>query len=180
MQVPSVNAEKNRLQSFTALVEEYGPALQRLIFGYEASAEDRRDLYQEILVALWLALPSFEERASLKTWLFRIAHNVAASHSLRALRRNRISRRTVDELVERPTSTDGESAAESHILVEELACVVRALRPMDRQIVLLFLEGLKTSEISDVTGLSETNVTTRVSRLRATLRDQFQERHRND
>jgi RNA polymerase sigma-70 factor (ECF subfamily) len=144
--------------------------LQRLTLGYEASAEARQELQQEILVALWQALPGFEGRSSLKTWVFRIAHNVSATHSLRARRRPKTSWRSLDELEELASFTSGETAALSAIQVEELARLVRELRSLDRQLVLLFLEGFAPKEIAEVTGLSETNVSTKLSRLRGLLR----------
>jgi RNA polymerase sigma-70 factor (ECF subfamily) len=159
---------------FAELIREHGPALQRLTLGYEAGAEARRDLQQEIHVALWRALPGFEGRSSLKTWVFRIAHNVSASHLLRARRRPASRWQSLEELAEQPSSSDGESAALSRIGVEALGRLLRDLRSLDRQLVLLFLEGFSPSEIADVTGLSDTNVTTKLSRLRAVLRAQLE------
>ena len=160
--------------AFTALVREHGPALQRLTFGYEAAPEARRDLQQEILVALWRALPSFEGRSSLKTWVFRIAHNVSASHLLRARRSPATRWQSLEELAEPASAADGESAALSRLGVDALGRLLRELRALDRQLVLLFLEGFSPSEIADVTGLSDTNVTTKLSRLRAVLRAQLE------
>jgi RNA polymerase sigma-70 factor (ECF subfamily) len=154
---------------FEALVTEYAPALSRLTLGYEASPEARRDLHQEILVALWRALPGFEGRSSIKTWVLRVAHNVAASHALRAHRRRASQWRSLEELGELRGAGDEESAL-SRLQLDELARRVRELKPLDRQLVLLFLEGFSPQEMAEVTGLSETNVTTKLSRLRAALR----------
>lgn len=166
---------------FEELLKQYGPALQRLTLGYEASPEARRDLQQEIWVALWRALPSFEGRSSMKTWVFRIAHNVSASHLLRA-RRSRTSRwQSLEDLADRPElAASGESAALSRIGVELLGRMLRELGALDRQLVLLFLEGFSPREIADVTGLSETNVSTKISRLRALLRARFEGGHSDD
>jgi RNA polymerase sigma-70 factor, ECF subfamily len=160
--------------AFRQLLREHGPALQRLTLGYEAASEARRDLQQEIHVALWRALPSFEGRSSLKTWVFRIAHNVAASHLLRARRRPASRWQSLEDLAEQSSSTDGESAALARMGVETLGQLLRDLRALDRQLVLLFLEGFSPSEIAEVTGLSDTNVTTKLSRLRAVLRAQLE------
>lgn len=162
------------VERFERLVQQHGPALQRLTLGYEASAELRRDLYQEILVALWRALPSFEGRASLRTWVYRVAHNVAASHVIRA-RRHRAQRwQRLEDLPEPPAAARAEPAALSALGVETLGRLLRELAPLDRQLVLLFLEGFTPSEIAEVTGLSSTNVSTRLSRLRASLRRQLE------
>jgi len=68
----------------------HGAALSRLARAYEAEPEKRADLLQEIHVALWRSLGGFNGSCSLRTWVFRIAHNVAASHVLRERRRNRV------------------------------------------------------------------------------------------
>jgi RNA polymerase sigma-70 factor (ECF subfamily) len=166
------------LQSFEELVRDHGRALDRLTLGYEASLEARRDLKQEILVAIWRALPSFERRSSLATWVFRIAHNVAASHLIRA-RRRATRWQSLDELAELPSSGDGRSAVFSRMTVDELGRLIRGLRSLDRQLVLLFLEGFSPREIAEVTGLSDTNVTTKLSRLRAVLRAELDGGERN-
>jgi RNA polymerase sigma-70 factor, ECF subfamily len=64
----------------------HGPALDRLARSYEANPEDRRDLLQEIHLALWRSFETFEARCSLRTWVYRVAHNVAASHVIRSRR----------------------------------------------------------------------------------------------
>src|SRR5215472_18465713 len=66
--------------------EAYGAALERLARAYEADAELRRDLLQEIHVALWRSFSGFDGRCSLRTWIYRVAHNVGASHAIRQQR----------------------------------------------------------------------------------------------
>ena len=160
---------------FQAIVRQHGAAIERLCLGYEASSEARRDLYQDILAALWRALPSFEARCSVKTWVYRIAHNVAASHVIRARRRAESRWQSLDDLDDLTGASDGEASALSHLRLEALANAIRKLNPLDRQLVLLFLEGFSPGEIADVTGLSNTNVSTKLSRLRALLRDELEE-----
>jgi RNA polymerase sigma-70 factor (ECF subfamily) len=176
-QIPQESDRASDVPRFEELVREHGAALQRLTLGYEASPEARRDLHQEILVALWRALPSFEGRSSLKTWVFRVAHNVSATHLLRARRRPANRWLSLEDLAEQPARLDGESVALSRIGVEALGRMVRDLTSLDRQLVLLFLEGFSPGEIADVTGLSDTNVSTKLSRLRAVLRAQLRGGH---
>lgn len=159
---------------FEELIHEHGAALDRLTLGYEASVEARRDLKQEILVALWRALPSFEGRSSLRTWAFRVAHNVATSHLIRA-RRSSVGRwQSLEDMAELPSAEDAERTVLSRVNVARLGLLIRELRSLDRQLVLLFLEGFSPHEIAEVTGLSDTNVTTKLSRLRALLRAELE------
>jgi RNA polymerase sigma-70 factor (ECF subfamily) len=68
----------------------YGPALDRLARAYEANPEERRDLLQEIHLALWRSFEGFDGRCSLRTWVYRVAHNVATSHVIRQRKKNSV------------------------------------------------------------------------------------------
>jgi RNA polymerase sigma-70 factor (ECF subfamily) len=172
--VLAAGARASEIDRFEELIREHGAALDRLTLGYEASVEARRDLKQEILVALWRALPSFEGRSSLKTWAFRVAHNVATSHLIRARRSSLRRWQSLEEVAELPSAADAERTVLSRMNVERLGLLLRELRAVDRQLVLLFLEGFSPREIAEVTGLSDTNVTTKLSRLRAVLRAELE------
>ena len=155
---------------FHALVAEYSAALSRLARGYEADATRQQDLIQEILVALWSALPSFEGRSSTRTWLYRIAHNVAVSHVIKR-GRDRLARAIPieddDAIV--LLARDAAREIEGRDAVQRLGALVRALRPADAQLIMLYLEGLEHAEIADVTGLSRENVAVKVHRIKAAL-----------
>lgn len=146
-------------------MRDFTPALWRLSRGYEHDAEKRRDLHQDMLVAIWRALPSFEGRSSLRTFVLRVAHNTACAHVARS---KRIS---VEQLVS--LEQVDESSPETRLDVERLAELVRSLAPIDRQSILLHLEGLEPAEIAEVTGLTKTNVTTKVHRIKALLVKRF-------
>jgi RNA polymerase sigma-70 factor (ECF subfamily) len=157
---------------FRALVAEHGAAIGRLARGYEADEGRQQDLVQEILVAIWSALPRFEGRSSLRTWLYRIAHNVAVSHALKG-RRDRLVRAVpIDDfddegLIEAVRSATRE--VEGRDAIQRLAALVRALRPVDAQVILLYLEGLEHAEISEVTGLSRDNIAVKIHRIKTAL-----------
>ncbi|WP_437630350.1 RNA polymerase sigma factor [Sorangium sp. So ce854] len=155
---------------FAELVDEFSSPIARLARGYEADESRRLDLQQEIWTAVWRALPAFEGRSSHRTWIYRIAHNVATTEALRG-RRDRLKRATpLESVAGRPEpSRDVERAAEGREALLRLEASVRALRPLDRQLVLLFLEGFERGEIAEITGLSPENVSVRLSRLRAEL-----------
>jgi RNA polymerase sigma-70 factor (ECF subfamily) len=156
--------------TFAALVDEFSSPIARLARGYEADESRRLDLQQEIWTAVWRALPTFEGRASYRTWLYRVAHNVATTEVLRG-RRDRLRRATQLESAagDPEPGPDVERAAEDREALLRLEARVRALRPLDRQLVLLFLEGFERGEIAEITGLAPDNVSVRLSRLRAEL-----------
>ena len=161
-------------ETFLRLIEQYEPALRRLAGAYMEQGADREDLFQEIAMALWQAIPKFRGESSERTWLYRIAHNVSISSSAK-LRRVGQREESIPESFDRPSAL---SDAEQELLREEkrrrLTDSIRDLPAIDRQIVLLHLEHLSYGEIEEVTGLSETAIATRLTRVREKLKEKIQ------
>lgn len=151
----------------------YGPALERLARAYEADSEIRRDLLQDIHVALWRSFEGFDGRCSLRTWIYRVAHNVAASHVLRQ-RRSR-SLVGLEELENLPDAASGPQAADRSQALGRLLSLIQRLKPLDRHVILSYLEGLDAASIGDITGLSSGNVATKIHRIKGLLARRFQE-----
>jgi RNA polymerase sigma-70 factor (ECF subfamily) len=159
---------------YEAAVAEYGPALVRLAQSYERDPDRRQDLLQDIHFALWRSFTSFDQRCSLRTWTYRVAHNVASSHVLRDRRRSARPLVGLEALEQSPSQ---EEAPEEHLAGrldaerrrEQLVALIERLAPPDRQLILLYLEGLDAASISEVTGLSTANVATKVHRLKGVL-----------
>lgn len=163
----------SREDLYEEAVRTYGPALGRLARAYEANAEARRDLLQEIHLGLWRSLESFDARCSLRTWLYRVAHNVASSH-VDADRRTKARQLvSIDGIDVRDDRADAASLADRQIALEKLMTLIRDLKPLDRQVMLLFLEGEGVAEIAEVTGLSPGNVATKVHRIKNVLIGRF-------
>jgi RNA polymerase sigma-70 factor, ECF subfamily len=154
---------------YSQAVAESGGALQRLARAYEADPEKQRDLLQEIHLELWLSLKSFDQRCSLRTWVYRVAHNVAADHIVRS---RRISARLVDlEAVEHlPGYQNWRLDADQQLSVTALLELIYRLKPLDRQVVLLYLEGETAASIGETTGLGARNVATKLHRIKKLLR----------
>jgi RNA polymerase sigma-70 factor, ECF subfamily len=151
----------------------YGAALSRLAHAYEAEPETRRDLLQEIHIAIWKSLASFNGCCSLRTWVFRVAHNVAASHVLRERRRHRVRMVGIEELDVDHVTPDSLQEVAEHQAVARLTELIRQLIPVDRQVILSYLEGMDAEAISALTGLSASNVATKVHRIKELLRKRF-------
>ena len=147
-------------------VAAYGPALARLARAYEADAEKRRDLLQEIHFQLWRSFQRFDARCSMRTWVYRVAHHVAASHVLR-------ERRTFAKLVNledlEPLPDPGLTASDRSLNLERLAALIQRLKPLDRQIIVSYLEDMDAASIAEITGLSPANVAMRIHRIKNVL-----------
>lgn len=161
---------------YAEAARDYGSALERLARAYERDADRRQDLLQEIHVGLWRSLARFDRRCSLRTWVYRVAHNVATSHVIRPKAHARMFVPAEDlEAVTDPI--DREDLLDRQRALDKLYELIRGLRPVDRQVMLLYLEEVDAAAIGEITGLSAGNVATRIHRLKQVLSERF---HRKD
>ena len=160
---------------YTAAARSFGAAIERLARGYEADAELRRDLVQEIHAALWRSFAYFEGQCSERSWVYRVAHNVAVTHVMtrRRLRPEALS--DLDEIAALAAPGDTEAETDERRIVDRLLATIHRLKPADRQVMLLYLEDVTAAEIGEVTGLSANAVAVRVHRVKALLAGQFNE-----
>jgi RNA polymerase sigma-70 factor (ECF subfamily) len=153
-------------------INQYGAALDRLVRAYEADPEKRRDLGQDIHFQLWRSFQRYDTRCSLRTWVYRVAHNVGASH---ILRERRIFSRLVNlEQLESLSSEDRTQSFDQRRSLERLESLIQRLKPLDRQIILLYLEDTDAASIGKITGLSPANVAMKIHRIKKILARQFQ------
>lgn len=159
---------------YRTAIRDFGPALDRLAAGYEADPEKRHDLRQDIHFQLWKSFEVFDGRCSLKTWIFRVAHNTAVSY---VNRERRISARFVslEEIDGTAAGGTGELAIDRDRALRQLSHLIRSLRPLDRQIMISYLEELDTASIADITGLSAANVAMKIHRIKNILARRFLE-----
>jgi RNA polymerase sigma-70 factor (ECF subfamily) len=150
-----------------------GAALERLARAYEPDPDKRRDLLQEIHVALWRSLEHFEGRCSLKTWAYRIAHNTATSVVIR--RKLRAPTFVGLDEVEAAIQQDGAEALDQQESLDRLWVLIQKLKPADKQVILLYLEGMEAGSIGEITGFSSGNVATKIHRIKDLLSRRFHE-----
>jgi RNA polymerase sigma-70 factor (ECF subfamily) len=172
-----VEHDAKQEQLYESAVRDFGRALDRLAAGYEADAEKRHDLRQEIHFQLWRSLAVFDGRCSLKTWTFRVAHNTAVTYVNRERRKN-MRFVSVEELDAMPGPAH-EPDLDQQRALERLTAMIRHLKPLDRQILLCHLEDMDAASIAEVTGLSPANVGTKIYRIKNILSRRFQ-KERND
>ena len=161
-------------EAYRRAVAEHGAMLARLARAYEADVDQRRDLLQEIHVDLWRSLASFRDQCSLRTWVFRVAHNVANSHIARQIRIRR-GLVTLDALEHTAGPDDPEREVGKKQILDRLIALIRELKPPDRQVILLYLEEFDAAAIAEVTGLSSRAVATKIHRIKAVLARHFRD-----
>jgi RNA polymerase sigma-70 factor (ECF subfamily) len=150
-------------ERFQNLVEEHKKILYKVSNSYCRNPEDRDDLAQEIIVQLWRSFGSYDGRVRFSTWMYRIALNVAISF----YRRESVRSRHIVLGGERLLETAEEVPPDE---VRMLYQWIERLDPLNRALALLYLDGHSYQEIADILGISETNVATKISRLKEALR----------
>lgn len=149
-------------KQFEELVKQYKRTIYSVCYMFSRDKEEINDLFQEILVRLWLGFGQFEQRSSLSTWVYRIALNTAINSDKRAKRRPQ----TV------PLSTDidpYDPQDSSFEQVRQLYALINQLDVMDRGLVLLWLEGIGYDEIAAIMGITVANVGIKLHRIKEKL-----------
>jgi RNA polymerase sigma-70 factor (ECF subfamily) len=167
----AAHARRQELERrYESLCRQYGDSLFRLASSYESVPDAREDVLQEIRMALWKALPAFRGECSLRTFVYRVAHNRGLTHVWR--------RRTQAQASEDfPEVGDPRPSPESSaIRNSDYASLMKAIRRLPiayRQVITMALDELPQSEIAAVLGISENNVAVRLNRARKLLRQEL-------
>ena len=155
-------------EKFQIVVDQHKKILYKVCNSYCRNRDDRDDLAQEIIVQLWRSFGKFDERYRFSTWMYRIALNVAISFYRRENRRTRYVISDEEHLLEAIDETKNQPA-EIRLLYE----FIEGLDPLNKALVLLYLDGNNYQEIAEVLGISETNVATKISRLKSKMKQEF-------
>jgi RNA polymerase sigma-70 factor (ECF subfamily) len=175
-----VDRTESQDELYQKVAQEYGGALARMAYAYEADADLRRDLSQEIHLALWRSLAKFNGRCSLRTWVYRVAHNVAASHVVHQTKGKSVRTfLTLDDAGAQAGIEDVELSADRAQALSRLFALIQQLDPLDRQVILAYLEDLDAESIAEITGLSAANVWSKIHRIKDVLVRRFHRGGRN-
>ena len=157
---------------FAALLQRHSGIVFKVANGYARHPEDRADLAQEIAAQLWRAWPKYDPSRSATTWMYRIALNVAIGHVREQSLRQRHAAGPLDEGMHEladANATDQEREQQLRLLQAFIA----RQPPLDRALLLLYLDDRPQREIAEVLGITESNVSTKIGRLKQRLRDSF-------
>ncbi len=152
-------------EEFVRVIKEHQGLIYKVAALYTELKQDRNDLYQEIVYQLWKSFDSFREEAKISTWMYRIALNTAIAQLNKRKKRDREV--TLDVL---PQVASGHASELLEERVKLLHSEIENLNFLEKGIILLLLEGKKYEEIADITGLTATNVGTRISRIKEKLK----------
>jgi RNA polymerase sigma-70 factor (ECF subfamily) len=167
MQIEAAMQDSAR-QHFGELLEQHRGIVFKVAHSYCRHPDDRADLVQDIATQLWRAFPAFDAaRASFSTWMYRIALNVAISH-LRSISHRQQHSVPLDESLHDVLGEDGDHESQEQLRL--LHRFIEKQDPLNRALLLLYLEDRSHREIADILGISEGNVATKISRLKQRIR----------
>ena len=170
-------------EQYRQAVAAYGPALVRHARAWEADPDARQDLLQEVHFALWRSFAAFDNRCSLRTWVYRVANNTATSHVIRNRRAKSQALVSLEEIEEQgglAARDDNHPALEQTQILDRLYALIQNLNPLDRQVILLYLEGVDAASIGEVTGISAAYVATKIHRIKTVLVQHFRNGENHD
>lgn len=154
---------KNK-KEFDNLIKDYHPIIFKICRVYSAK-DDFEDLYQEVLISLWRSLGTYAGRSKLSTWLYRVVLNTALTYQ-------RNTKKHKSQVAIEPTyviADTRDNANEKEQQIELLYTAISKLKKDDRSLVLLYLEEKSYEEITEITGLTMSNVGVKISRLKKKL-----------
>lgn len=148
---------------FTKMVKEYRKTIYTVCYFFSKDTEEVNDLYQEILINLWKGFPNYRGESSLKTWIWRVSLNTCSNQERK--KKSRI--RTVPLSIDIDLYNDDDAGSRQ---IQMLYDRINRLDVFDRAIILLWLENMTYQDIADVVGISVSNVTTRLFRIKEQLK----------
>ncbi len=152
-------------EKFIQLIKENEGIIYKITRIYTNNESDLKDLYQEVVYQLWKGYDGFRGEAKVSTWMYRISLNTALFHTKQSKKNGH--RVGLDKIVLIQENYDP-------VLEERLAIMyqhIKALNDLEKGIILLFLEGKKHEEIAEITGITATNVGTRIGRIKQKLKE---------
>jgi RNA polymerase sigma-70 factor (ECF subfamily) len=159
---------------FRQWLGEHKGLLLKVVRSFAEGPGDQDDLFQEILLQVWLSLPNFRNDSKATTWLYRVALNTALAWK-RSENKRRIRQDSVSISNVAAPSVASAQAERNDRLVDQLYAAIRALPPAKRALVVLYLDGFTYREIADVVGISESNVGVSLTRIKKELAVTIQE-----
>ncbi|MBO9593713.1 MAG: RNA polymerase sigma factor [Niabella sp.] len=155
---------------FLSVVQSHKGILYKVANSYCKNVEDRKDLVQEIIIQLWKSFDDYDDHFRHSTWIYRISLNVAISFYRKENSRKNISNSLKDGIIDFPDN-DGFEDKETDLGI--LQRMIAQLKDLDKALMLLYLEEKSHKEISQIIGISETNVATKINRIKNSFRQKF-------
>lgn len=154
-------------EKFAGLIRDHAGIVRKVAATYARDPDDRADLMQDILANLWAAWPRYDDTRPFATWMYRVALNVALSHVRSVYRERRVmTPLTLDHGAVAATGPDHTA----NQALDALHATMARFDPLNRAVLLLYLDERSHREIGEIVGLGESAVGTRIDRIKQKLR----------
>ena len=154
---------ENVEQEFLSVIREYERVIYKVCYLYTTPNATLSDLYQEVVLNIWKAFPKFRKECKVSTWIYRIALNTCISF----IRKEK----NIPEIVTLTQEADrSEEDDETQTMLQQLYRMINRLGQLEKSIILLYLEEKSYEDISEITGLTVTNVATKLNRIKDKLK----------
>lgn len=157
-------------EQFLSIIQSNKGIIYKVANAYCSIAEDRKDIVQEIVLQLWRTFDHYNAAYKHSTWIYRIALNVAISFYRKESSRKKISNGLTDSVFD---LADAEDPAAKEANMQLLLQFIGGLKELDKALMLLYLEERSYREIAEIIGITETNVATKLSRIKTDLKQKF-------
>ena len=157
-------------EQFLLLIEQNKGIIYKIANSFKKDGEDKKDLVQEIILELWRSFPSFDERSKISTWMYRVALNVAIASYRKDKKKDEVlmpMHKSIFEFADEDAPEDNSG----HLKL--LQQFINELKELDRALMLLYLEEKTGKEMADILGLSETNIRTKINRIKESIKQRF-------
>lgn len=165
--MPMVKQENK--DAFLKVIETNKGIIYKVSRAYCTHDEDRKDLIQEIIIQIWNSLSKYDDRYQLSTWIYRIALNVSISF----YRKNSVMKNRTTQLNNAVNYIDDSQTKDLEDDIGLLYRFIHELNNLDKALMLLYLEQKSYKEIADILDISETNVATKIGRVKKVIKQKF-------
>lgn len=154
---------ENPEEAFIQMTNQNLGIVHRICGVYFSDDDEKKDVIQEMMYQLWKSYPGFNGRSKFSTWMYRVCLNTAMTYSIKQRRAKK------DPLAPSHHQIPDEAPGSNEESIQELYLAISSLSPLNKAIVLLYLEDLGYEEIAHITGLSKSNVSVRLVRIKREL-----------
>ncbi len=152
-------------QQFYRIIEENKLRILRITRVYARDPDDRKDLYQEVILNIWKSIRTVKDPDSLNTWVYRVCLNVCMQYNMQIKSRNK-GRISLEGLIISDSDSHIEEDLEKREIIGKLYHCIGQLTGIEKSLILLYLEDLPYKNIAEITGLTENHVAVRLARIR--------------
>lgn len=154
-------------EQFVELIDQHQRLILKVVSVYCVDSEARKDLSQEIILQLWRAFPKYDSKYKFSTWAYRIALNVAISN----YRAKRTRQKKKNDFLKQKSWMIWEDSDSENEAIQKLYHCIGQLNALDRALMVLYLEGYPGQETAEIMGISLSNVSTRIHRIKQLLKN---------